>query len=179
MKKSRKLLKPTDVYRLTTREKVLIVLSFIAFFGIFLVIAANMVSIMPALSTLMIIIGLLLCVISIPLEITVFYIGTNNDNNLESLLKGEKFKDFCFQQKLYTESLYDNRQVNIPMAEITNHGFKLTALPGIANKTLDAKDDLNNFMTQNGLDAYISNAYAGGDGWLYFNISKNFRDDQL
>lgn len=171
--------KPNNVYKLNVYQKVLVVLFIITFFGIFLMFAANMVSIMPAVSTLMIIIGVLLCVISIPLEVVVFYIGKNDNNNLESVLKGEKFKDFCFQQQLYTESLYDNRQVNIPMAEITNHGFKLTALPGIANKTLDAKEDLNNFLVQNGLNIYIVNAYAGGDGWLYFDISKNFRNDQL
>lgn len=179
MKKNRTLLKPTNVYRFTTREKVLIVLSVITFLGIFLVIAANMVSIMPVVSTLMIIIGLLLCVISIPLEVGVFYIGKTKNYNLESLLSSELFENFCFQKKLYTQSLYDSRQVNIPEVEITSHGFKLTALPGIAEKTLDAKEDLNNFLSQNGLDIYIVNAYAGGDGWLYFNTAKNFRRDGI
>lgn len=179
MKKNRTLLKPTNSYRFTIREKVLIVLSIITFFGFFLIVSANMVSIMPVVSTLMIIIGLLLCVLSIPLEVGVFYIGETKKYNLESLLSSELFENFCFQNKLYTQSLFENRQINIPETEITNHGFRLKALPGIAEKILDSKEDLNNFLSQNGLDIDIVNAYAGGDGWIYFITKKNFRKDGL
>lgn len=173
--------KPNNVYKLNVYQKVLVVLFIITFIGIFLMIAANLVSVVPVVSMLMIITGLLLCVISIPLEVVVFYIyiGKNKNCNLGSLLSSEHFENFCFQKKLYTQSLYDSRQVNIPEVEITNQGFRLTALPGIAEKTLDSKEDLNNFLSQNGLDIYIVNAYAGGDGWIYFETKKNFKRDGL
>lgn len=174
-------LKPNNVYRLNFYQKVLVVLFVINFFGIFLIIAANMISIVPIISTLMIITGILLCVISIPLEVGVSYVymGKNKNWNLESLLNSEYFENFCFQKRLYTQSLYDSRQVNIPEVEITDQGFRLTSLPGIAEKILDSKNDLDDFFAQNGLDLCISNSYAGGDGWIYFIIQKNFRKEGI
>ena len=174
-----KIFKPTNVHKFKTSEKILIILLVITFFGIFLIASAGMVSVMPALSTLMVITGLLLCVCSIPLEIVIFYLQNNKSYSLKTILKCEKFKNFCYQEQLYTQSLYDNRQINIPEAEITNQGFRLKALPGIAEKTLNSKDDLDNFFAQNGLDLYISNSYAGGDGWIYFIIQKNFRKEGI
>ena len=136
-KSSNKTFKPTNVHKFKTSEKILIVFGVITFLGIFLIVSAGMVSVMPVLSTLMIITGLLLCVYTIPLEIVIFYLQKNKICNLKTLLKCEKFKNFCYQKQLYTQSLYDNRQINIPEAEVTNQGFRLKALPGIAEKTLD------------------------------------------
>lgn len=158
--------KPTNVHRFKMLEKILIILLIVTFLGIFLIVSASMVSVMPVLSTLMVITGLLLCVCSIPLEIVIFYLQNDKNYNLKTLLKCEKFKNFCYQKQLYTQSLYDNRQVNIPDVEITSQGFRLEALPGISEKTLNSKEDLDNFFAQNGLDLYISNSYAGGDGYI-------------
>lgn len=178
-KSSNKIFKPTNVHKFKTSEKILIIFGVITFFGIFLIVSAGMVSVMPVLSTLMIITGLLLCVYTIPLEIVIFYLQKNKTYSLKTLLKCEKFKNFCYQEQLYTQSLYDNRQVNIPDAEITSQGFRLEALPGISEKTLNSKEDLDDFFAKNGLDLYISNSYAGGDGWIYFIIQKNFRKEGL
>lgn len=182
MKKNRSkstIFKPTNVHRFKTSDKILITLLVVTFLGIFFIASASMVSVMPVLSTLMIITGLLLCVYSVPLEVVIFYLQKNKVCNLKTLLKCEKFKNFCYQKQLYTQSLYDNRQINIPEAEVTNQGFRLKALPGIAEKTLNSKDDLDDFFAQNGLDLYISNSYAGGDGWIYFIIHKNFRKEGI
>lgn len=170
---------PNNVHRFTVREKIMISLGTMILIGIFLIASSITVSNVAPLSAIMGIVGLLICIIAIISIIMACYVFRNKKSNLDSILRSENFKNFCYQKKLYTQSLYDNRQVNIPKAEITNEGFRLLALPGIAGKTLDSKEDLNNFLVQNGLDIYIVNAYAGGDGWLYFDISKNFRNDKL
>lgn len=101
------------------------------------------------------------------------------NKGLSSIFSDERFQCFCFEEGLFTQSLYDLRYINIPEVRITKDGFKMTALPGIAEKCLNAKEDLSNFLSRNGSDLYITNAYAGGDGWLYYTVSKNFRKDVI
>lgn len=180
MKRIRKNLikKPQKVKRLKT-EEIILVFIVISLLFTFIFLSSAFEVYIPNLSHLLLFLGVLSTLNALMLLIFWYRREKRKIENsgLSSIFSDERFQCFCFEEGLYTQSLYDLRYINIPEVRITKDGFKMTALPGIAEKCLNAKEDLSNFLSQNGLDIYIVNAYAGGDGWLYYTVSKDFRKD--
>lgn len=179
MKNKVSISKPQKIRRFSSYEKVIIVGITMLVVGIFLVIISSLISYVPLFSMdIFSLGGILIFSSGIMLYMTIPK-KRKKKKGVSALLDNDKFNSFCFENRLFTESLNDSRKINIPKVALTSDGFKLSALPGIASRLIDAKDDLNNFLAQNESNMFIISAFAGGDGWIYYIVKKDFRKDRL
>lgn len=171
--------KPQKIRRFSSYEKAIIVGITMLVVGTFLVIISSLISYVPLFSMdIFSLGGILIFSSGIMLYMTIRK-KREKKKGVSALLDNDKFNNFCFENRLFTESLNDSRKINIPKVALTSDGFKLSALPGIASRLIDAKDDLNNFLAQNESNMFIISAFAGGDGWIYYIVKKDFRKDRL
>lgn len=179
MKNKVSISKPQKIRRLSKREKIGIVGVTTLILGVFIIVSGNVIKYVPGLSMKIRGLGWILIIIS---AITFYLMLRENrkkKKGIAVLLDADKYNSFCFENRLFTESLNDSRKINIPKVALISNGFKLSALPGIASRLIDAKDDLNDFLSQNGSNMFIISAFAGGDGWIYYIVKKDFRKDRL
>lgn len=174
--------KPNSLRRLTKEEIWLIVAATTAILALaFLSLTTQCYGPMAGLFQISLL--LTLCFFGITAGIVVWVAIQHYQNcenhGLSALLDERKFKDFCFQNRLYLNSYFDPDEILFPKIILIEHGFKVDAMPGIASKIADSKDAFNDFLAVNGSDLIIVDVEAPGNGWIYFYTEENFKKDGL
>ena len=174
--------KPNGVRRFTLDERLLIIavtsmiiaLIFICYAGQCYGPLAGMYQVATGGAFLFFIAGIALIAL-----VTLRRIDNDKRKGLSILFDTAKYKDFCFNNKLYTTSYYDPNEMNFPSVVLVEGGFAVSALPGIAKKLEDSKDLFNQYLAINGCRLYVYKTEAPGDGWIYYRVRENFKEDKL
>ena len=174
--------KPNGVRRLTLDERLLIIavtsmiiaLVFICYAGQCYGPLAGMYQVATGGAFLFFIAGIALIAL-----VTLHRFDNDKRKGLSILFDKAKYKDFCFNNKLYVSSYYDNNEMYFPSVVLVEGGFAVSALPGIAKKLEDSKDLFNEYLAINGCRLYIYKTEAPGDGWIYYRVRENFKEDKL
>lgn len=174
--------KPNMIRRLTKQETWLIVAATTAILALaFLSLTTQCYGPMSGLFqvSLVLTLGFFGITTSIIVWVVIEYYQNSENRGLSVLLDERKYKDFCYQNGLYINSYFNPDQAFFPEIKLIENGFKLEAMPGIATKIANSKDEFNDYLAIHGSSLIIYEVKVPGNGWIYFYVKDNFRQDRL
>lgn len=124
-------------------------------------------------------IGILGLVITTPHYINQY---SHQRSKLSSLscLKSKKFNNFLIENKLYVKNASDSMKIDLPVCEVTQDGFRLSAIGNLRSTLLSDEtiDNLNSFLALNHTNRRVIESYYQ-QGWVNYVVRHDIQVDRL
>ena len=97
-----------------------------------------------------------------------------------SFLKRSGFDQKLFSMHIYEKDSYNTNKIRFPRVEITNYGFKLSAIGKLRKQLLDDETigDFNSYLALHNANCQIQSAYYR-DGYVHYVVRHSIGKDRL
>lgn len=97
-----------------------------------------------------------------------------------SCLKSREFDDFLVENGLYLKNASDSTKIDLPICQITQEGFKLSAIGNLRAALLsdETLENINSFLALNHVNKRVTESYYQR-GWVNYVIRSDIRLDRL
>ena len=97
-----------------------------------------------------------------------------------SCLFSKRFERFLIENKLYVINANNTSKIDLPIVELINDGFKISAIGNLRDSLLDDETigNLNAFLALNHMNRQVIESYYQ-HGWVHYVVRRDIRIDRL